>query len=585
MAVQAVSRAAPASQAERYVPIALLAAVMLVAAVVLPTALRPPPDEGATSPEFSPDAPPDDSEESLISQLGRGSTGTAGAGAGIGAESIGRGIPPEIPDAGTTKPAPPRKGKCYGEPARQTESLYSAPCVAAFKGDNGGKTYTGVSASEIRFGVLSCSDLEFPSYEGPIHEEPPDDPSKREDEDDRTYRVFQKYFNTRFEFYGRTLRFVAMRARGEGGEDDCVDTSTRAAMRNLADKYDVFGVLTGSPGAQHEAIRRKLVVGGGYQYAQEFYDRNTPYAHSWYIDGTKLLKLDHEFLCKQMPGPAQFAGDPTMNGDPRKFGALLFRSSAHDISPKHLQDSFRAECGKQWTDIKEFRSTSVDPAAYAADVANALVGFKNQEVTTVACFCDPVTAGVATYAATNSAYAPEWFMPGTGEMDNNFFAQFYDQAQWSHAIGVTAMEMARNYNEWDYYRAYKEIDPANDPDGGVGQYVFGQMLQIANGLQMAGPKLTPESFMTGLQRMPKRPPNNPIWAIAGGYSPGDYTYTDYVSMVWWDSNIQAPDTNTKGAYRHVNGGQRYTFNEIPTTQAGFFKEGMEKPPRTGQCTC
>ena len=55
-------------------------------------------------------------------------------------------------------PPPPRprravRGRCFGDPPRQTESLYSALCVPAWTdGDNGGDTAPGVTADEIRVG-------------------------------------------------------------------------------------------------------------------------------------------------------------------------------------------------------------------------------------------------------------------------------------------------------------------------------------------------------------------------------------------------------------------------------------------------
>ena len=130
----------------------------------------------------------------------------------------------------------------------------------------------------------------------------------------------------------------------------------------------------------------------------------------------------------------------------------------------------------------------------------------------------------------------------------------------------------------DWYRAYKSIDPNNDPNESVAKYMFLHALQYVNGLQMAGPGLTPDNFLNGLFKMPHRVPE-PIWSIGGGYGPGDYTYADYVSLVWYDPTMPAPDElGQPGAYRHLNGGQRYKIGDIPTEALPWFTEGIASPP-------
>jgi hypothetical protein len=91
---------------------------------------------------------------------------------------------------------------------------------------------------------------------------------------------------------------------------------------------------------------------------------------------------------------------------------------------------------------------------------------------------------------------------------------------------------------------------------------------------MAGPNLTPKTFMEGLLKVPQRTPD-PIWSVGGGYSPGDLTYPDWVNFVWWNSTDLAPDDSVgPGAYRHVYGGKKFRIGELPTEPVPFFKEGV-----------
>src|SRR5437867_957482 len=66
------------SRTSHIAPIAFALIAMLGVILLLPSALRPPPDRANQSAELSPDAPPDQFQSSIIQALGRGSTSTAG---------------------------------------------------------------------------------------------------------------------------------------------------------------------------------------------------------------------------------------------------------------------------------------------------------------------------------------------------------------------------------------------------------------------------------------------------------------------------------------------------------------------------
>src|SRR5438309_5197420 len=110
-----------------------------------------------------------------------------------------------------------------------------------------------------------------------------------------------------------------------------------------------------------------------------------------------------------------------------------------------------------------------------------------------------------------------------------------DPTQWQHAFGVTALEMERPNNNTDCFRAYHSIDPGNDPNYVFCTYVYGSLFFLMSGIQQAGPKLTPTSVAMGLYGLGYRFPLHPVWAMGGGLSPGDPTYTDNVTEFWWDS--------------------------------------------------
>src|SRR5918992_186795 len=127
----------------RYPPITAFVLALLIAAVILPSALNLPQANPTQVLEYAPippdeDAPPPQSEGS-ISSLGLG-----------GSSSLTTGLNPNprLPGLGG-KGLKPIVKKCVGKPPRQTEDPNAPPCVPFFEGDNGGSTWQGVKDDEI----------------------------------------------------------------------------------------------------------------------------------------------------------------------------------------------------------------------------------------------------------------------------------------------------------------------------------------------------------------------------------------------------------------------------------------------------
>lgn len=557
------------SGAERHLPSAgfVLAAALLVG--LFPSILRPPPQTPPASAEFSPDAPPDQAADSIVAALGRGTSSGAGAGAGAAAGGAPESVDPSSPAAAAPTAVASRAcPRGYGVPPRQTESLYAAPCASAFVGDNGGATYKGVTASEVRVALAVCTAGIYTTYNGPQSDDPP--PSG-ETTVERTYRIFQRYFNANFQFYGRHLTFVHVRP------DNCLDsTSTRASAVRADEEYRSFGYDTAQRDGIHEGVRRKMVVGGVYGPSADYFAAHQPYLWGWQPDGTQTMRILSEFLCKQLAGrTADFTDDPSVAGKRRVFGLFFSAQFFVGLDERAFQEELGRRCGERYARIVPYTFYTGDGSE---NFAGATLRMRADGVTTVVCFCDYLAPAVVTNQATQEGWFPEWVMPGTGEMDVNAYGALADSAQWRHALGFSALQMPMALGQYDYYRAYKSIDPAGTPDNNVGRLLFEVMLQWANGIQMAGPNLRPETFMEGLGRMPSRPPD-PVWAAAGGFGPGDHTYLDYVTLVWWDPNASPPENpSARGAYRYLDGGRRYRLGELPLQSRPFFREGITEAP-------
>jgi hypothetical protein len=546
----------------RYLPIALMSVAAVIAFVVLPTALRPPQDQQNTSAEFSPDAPPDEvPQEVILQSLRQASSSTAGGNPGLPATDE---PPPPPPPPPQRKPS---KGQCVSD--RQTESLYSAPCVAAWQGDNGGQTYKYVLPNEIRIGTLVADDGS--EGEGLV----PDEPEANEDDVVMRLRVWQQYFNKKYETYGRQFRFYRIPLDDSGGTPEEGVAAIRKAAENQV--FIVRGIHVNTAGID-EAIRQGMVVYGTLQNDEQYYRERFPHIFSFYMDGSKAIRLLDEMICKQLgTKPPSFNEqlDPLFDYNaPRKYGII-----AYEDETRRWEEMTRAElrrCGIEVAEYHRFNWYTNESA-----MADAVVKMRSAGVTTIICLCDWASPIVFTSVADRNGYFPEWIHAGTGGTNLNGTARLYNHnTQWKHAVGIDFNEMPRPAGTYEWDRAWKEMAPDEDSPGvgdGGGALVYIDMTQIASGIQLAKEKLTPETFSAGLLALPHRPPS-PKWSVGGGYAPGDYTYSDYADMTWWDPGGKDPNSSSAGAYQHLYGGQKFTHGQMPTEPAPFFQDGISTPP-------
>src|SRR5690606_25330050 len=157
---------------------------------------------------------------------------------------------------GGVVPCPDRAVQVPGDP-------YSPPCLA-FAGDNGGATATGVSAEEI---VVSIRRLE-----GPTAAEIFADISGESVEDSpesyvNTLNALGEYFCTRFQFYGRTLRFEIYAGEGNGSSE-LLGGGREAALADAvrARELGAFADLSAITLPYADAITRQGIIGFGAPY-------------------------------------------------------------------------------------------------------------------------------------------------------------------------------------------------------------------------------------------------------------------------------------------------------------------------------
>jgi hypothetical protein len=545
----------------RYLPVGYIFAAAAIAAVVLPTALRPPVDPQSSSAAFSPDAPPTDTPpEALLQAIRQASSSTAGG-------TITPAPPPEAPVV--VKPAPPVvkkavRSRCFGDPPRQTESLYSALCVPAWTGkDNGGATAPGVTRDEVRIGITTGQGSCVPK--GPL----PWDFTTGDCDEAHALKVWQIYFNDRFEFYGRKMRFVVE-------EQSITDENQQRASVAAFQQDGAFAITAPAYGqasaAQAETVRRHIIDFGSVLNDCSYYRNGHPYAYSFIIDGCRARQVHVDLVCRQFagksPGLINKHADQFMDyNGPRIWGLILYQDETHNGGIQAYQDAM-AKCGVQFAKTQQFNLTSSQQ-----DIAGTMSKMKAAGVTTIVIVTEVYTPIVLTAEASKIQYYPEYIQEG---LEIAASARLYDQDQASHMVGTAGLEIPRQDSETDWYRGYKEVDPNGTP----AQSAFRSFQQIAGGIQSAGPDLTPDTFWAGLQKTPARTPN-PIWSIGGGYGPDDYTYMDWWSLIWWDSKGVDPNSTSPGAWQFVYFGKRFEVGNCPTDPVPWWdaSQSFTSPPR------
>ena len=168
----------------------------------------------------------------------------------------------------------------------------------------------------------------------------------------------------------------------------------------------------------------------------------------------------------------------------------------------------------------------------------------------------------------SSNYFPEIVVAGDQTMEGNLNSQRQTGQQfWSHAIAVTNLTALPGTTQQQCYLAYKEADPeAPDQDIFHACILYRDPFQLFVGIQVAGPRLRPESIDRGFRAIPKIASSDPQ-VPACYYEPDDYTCVKDAQVEWWDAAGQSQSANTPGCWRMAEAGRRYRARMWPDGNA------------------
>ena len=386
------------------------------------------------------------------------------------------------------------------------------------------------------------------------------------------------YFEAYYETYGRSVELIPYESSGIANDE----VAARADAVRIAEDIQPFMVWNGpaftNAFADELAARGVLCLACTPAQPPDWYTERDPFV--WSIDASGNQKQSHtaEFILQQLAGkPAEFGGDDVRSTE-RRFGLLYVESSANS---KLQADELVATLAAGGVDVVETVSYVLDPTTIQQTASQAIAKLKAAGVTTVLLSVDPIAPRDFTREATAQQYFPEWLLAGVTLTDTTAFARTYDQGQWAHAFGTTALAARITPERSGYYRLYEwyngEPPPAPDQIGVLAPFpaVFFGVAQVV------GPDLTRERWAEelkgGIETIPAITQPYLSWGGPDLWPYIDHHGIDDATLIWWDPPATGPDEIRRegtGMWQYADGGAA-----LPTGRRGRLRRGHSTPRR------
>ncbi len=515
-----------------------LIAVLLVVTFALRAASASPPGIA----EFSPQA------NKPISQAPNEQTSVFGS--GQNGATVATPTPTPTPSAAAPGAVPlpsnaPLVRPCVGNPPRQIEDPQSPPCVPYWTGtDNGGSTSPGVTRSSITVVVTNGAT---------------NNAQKITDD-------LVKFFNQRFEFYGRSITVTPP----PPSFGDC--NTARSDARQVKSTFNPFAVVGSINTAAHDCYVDELarngvlsVSRGGDHGTTAWLSSLAPYAWEYGMPLDTMLSQWGAWACAGMAGrPASHSTDPTLAANKRVFGLINETSSAvsgaYSVNDQPLSDAL-ASCGES---LKVKANVDVSSTQQETeDSANAVQQMKAAHVSTVFCLCITFNSQYVSGAASGQGYFPEWVISDLFGYNLQSKTWWPNSDQRQSYFGFFSYPAQVPYASEPVNWALSSIEPGfqvtDELDNEQALEVYWTLLELASGIQMAGPDLTPATFEHGLQTTTFPNPPSPLAQGRVGFQGGAHTMIRDFITAWWSEAATDPHPdNGSAGWCYAHRAQRYS---------------------------
>jgi hypothetical protein len=515
--------------AAHYLPFLGILAVLLVLVAQAPTTRAP-----VVSPRAAAGAD---------AGTGTGPATAAGSGTAAGA-AVGQAVAGAA--AAAANPYARSGVKCGPGVLQVPWTPYAPPCVPAWHGNNGGATAPGVTSSTITISYREEGEAsDVSAIRSVMPGVLPTDNQALFD-----LNVLLQAFNNEYELYGRKVVLKPYAAQGDALQE-MVGQDTQGAQEDAATAASMgaFADLTPLPTPPYaEAlVQNKVVSFDNLLASQGFLNSSAPYAYTLVPSLDDIGKVLTQVGCNYGAQPVSFAKNTGLNGKPRVFGIITLEDPQYQGFQNNVVNGLKA-CGVKVPVVVDY---TVELSQVQQEMQNAISQMQAAGVTTVICGCDPVGEIYATQAAEQQNYGPEW----VSEWLPFQFERLFTQDQWAHSVEF-GLGPALPEQDVEAYRVFKMVDPGAQPAEPLYMFLYYQLLFLFNGLQAAGPDLTPATLLSGFQH---------LGASGAGqvgqwvYGQGIYWPFSQAQVSYWDPSKTNPFDDKPGDYGSCSGGQWFSL--------------------------
>jgi len=448
---------------------------------------------------------------------------------------------------------------------------YAAPCAKPFSGDNGGATADGVTKDAIKIVVYQADPSKDALAAATVRGSGADvSPASARTTYQGYFDMYEKYYN----FYGRKLDVVFF--PGTGAPDD--EVTARSDADAIADMHP-FAVMSGpnrTPVWAQELLARHVMCVGQCSLAvpEKTINDGPQYLYGVGPTPEQAGLMTAKFVTTQLAGKKAVYGGDDVKNKTRVFGVAHYDTV--DGQQKQAFAALKSAFQKANVKIAADLPFQLDLARGQENARTIIAKLKDAGVTTVVYTGDPLTPGDLTKEATAQNYFPEWVIGSNVLVDIALFGRTYDQKQWTHAFGLALTQARVNQDANPAYNVYKWFNGVKPPNNTYG-VILADMAQTMNGINNAGPDLTPDTFRAAVYNAPVQggTPLAPRTSRGKhGLWPGiDVGGSDDTGLIWWNPNAHGEDEIGQvgdGLYEYVQMGKRWTLDDIPATDPGFF---------------
>jgi hypothetical protein len=453
--------------------------------------------------------------------------------------------------------------------------LNPPPCVEKFTGDNGGATSPGVTADKIRVGfyVSKADPIGDALLKASGAYDTPEDTSK-------AYKSYADIYAGNYELYGRKIEMVPIEGTGT-----LADPVAARADADRAAAKNVFAVMGGPAQAREfadELAQKHVLCISTCIIAQpeKYIIDNEPYLWPPGPTPDQTATMISELVKKQLVGKRAQYGGPRVNGKDRTFTLLTYNTPDGQFTS--AWDDLEKKVKATGANVVSHVDYYLNLSSLQADARTIAAKLKAANATSIIFSGDPIFPQYLTKEMTAGNYFPEWVMSGTVLADTNVFARSFDQKQWAHAFGLqlTPTKLPKDKQDsFTLHHWWYNTDPPTENNFAI---VKGNVEYLMRGLQLAGPKLTPEAFKAGMDAAPPTYPGDPptprttsSWGNHGVWpdTPDDPAGLDNAGVLFWDPKAHGADetgAEGDGMYRSVSMGLRYIAGHWPTEPLPLF---------------